>query len=169
MPGAIVINNRCAADRDGQSIDKGTVSAAPPDEVGVMTPAACVAPKPSMSPELTALLTLINVAYCDLLRLSKATVRTAVELGQRLGDLLEHAPPEEWLNLVRKTAVNAADAGSLVLFAEGRHPLIERLSPVNDVRLREALTELVALGSALTATAGGIQPASSNEKGPAYE
>ena len=56
-----------------------------------------------------------------------------------------------------KTAVNVADAACLVAFAEGRHGLVERLSPVNDAPLREVLGHLVALGNALTLTDGSLQ------------
>jgi hypothetical protein len=64
-----------------------------------------------------------------------------------------HTANGEWNVLVGRTGVNVRDAASLVAFAEGRHALVERLSPVCDVPLREILTHLTALADALALTA----------------
>ncbi len=108
---------------------------------------------PPMPPELAALTDEINTKFCDLKRLAKAATRTAVELGERLGDLFDHASDGAWDTLVKRTAVNVGDAGSLVAFAEGRQALVEQLSPVRDVPLRDALNHLVNMANALALTA----------------
>ncbi len=107
-----------------------------------------------VSPELAALTGEINTLACDLRRLAKGATRTAVQLGERLSDLFDHASDGAWDTLVRRTGVNVRDAASLVTFAEGLHGLIERLSPVQDVPLREVLNHLVALARALSLTSG---------------
>ncbi len=109
---------------------------------------------PPVSPELAALRDMINTLSCDLRRLAKAATRTAVQLGERLNDLFDHAPDGEWDTLVGRTGVNVRDAASLVAFAEGRHALVERLSPVCDLSLREVLDHLAALASSLSLTSG---------------
>jgi hypothetical protein len=113
---------------------------------------------PPVSPELAALQDEINTLACDLRRLAKAATRTAVQLGERLNDLFDHASEGAWDALVRRTGVNICDAASLVAFAEGRHSLVERLSPVCDVPLREVLTHVTALANTLTLTASIQQP-----------
>jgi hypothetical protein len=107
---------------------------------------------PSSASSLADLLDTINSLSCDVRRLAKAATRATVELGERLSELFDHASDGEWNTLVKRTAVNLADAASLVAFAEGRHGLIERLSPAQDVLLREVLNHLVALASALSLT-----------------
>ena len=126
--------------------------------VGVM------AAVPPMPPELAALIDEINSRFCDLKRLAKAATCIGVELGERLGDLFDHAPNGEWNVLVGRTAVHVADAAALVVFAEDRHALVERLSPVHDVPLREVLMNLTTLANALALTSSSQQQTNSDRR-----
>jgi hypothetical protein len=124
--------------------------------------AGVTAAVPPVPPELAALMDEINSLFCGLKRMAKAATRTGVELGERLGDLFDHAPNGEWNVLVGRTALHVADAAALIVFSEDRYALVERLSPVHDVPLREALTHLTTLASALALTSSSQQQTNSD-------
>ena len=138
-----------AVAKSAATIDSVTASGAEINTVAIVAKLA-VPPTP---PGLAALTDEINSKFCELKRLAKATTCITVELGTHLTELFDHAPDGQWSTLVGTTAVNLRDAAALVAFAEGRHALVEQLSPVRDVPLRDALNHLVNMAHALALTA----------------